>query len=204
MKPLKLGMTIGDYSGEIMDLKMKYASKLTRYYLNDINLNFGFPYTTGLGDWFAGLSYYRIAKISNFQRIALGLEANLIVSKITTEVQNTVPGLNLAKADTTYISYYIGPSALLWILSPDRRYFATYAGCAVAYEFNQNEIGFQPFLGTRVLLDFNKALKIELRYVSYDLDVVNYSFNLKGNAYRKLTNNEFHEFMVNIGFQVLF
>jgi hypothetical protein len=56
MKPMRLGMTIGDYSGEILDLKMKYASKLTRCYLNDINLNFGFPYTTGLGDWFVGLS----------------------------------------------------------------------------------------------------------------------------------------------------
>jgi hypothetical protein len=204
LKPLRLGMTFAEYSGEILDLRMKYSSRISQEFSNNMNLKFGFPYTMSLGDWSVGISYYRVLKISNFKRIALGVEGNIILSKVNSQVQNNVPGLNLVNSDTTYISYYLGPSALIWLLSPDRRYFATYAGFTVAYEFTQNEMGLQPFIGTRVLLDFNKALNLELRYVTYNLDVVNYAFNLYGNAYRKQTNKEYDELVLNIGIQVLF
>jgi hypothetical protein len=197
-------MTFSDYSGEIMDIKMKYATILTQDYSNYINLKLAFPFTSNLDDWYVGISYYRIVKIGKFKRIALGLDGSVIISTVSSQVQNTIPGLNLARADSSYISYFLGPSALIWLLSPERRYFATYAGCTFAYNFNQNNIGLQPFIGTRVVLDFNKALNLELRYIYYNLDVANYSFNLYGNANRTETSKEFDAFMINIGLQVLF
>ena len=203
LKPLKLGMKFGEYSGEIMDLKMKYSSRLMKKYSNDCNLKFAFPFISTQGDWFTGLSYYRLINISNFRRVALGIDANLAISTIKTNY-STFPGLGEARVDSSYLSFFIGPSVLLWLLDPDRRYFSTYAGCTFALNTNDNTFGIQPFLGTRVFLDFNKALSLEIRYVSYNLDVMHYTFNPYGNAYSYSMNEKFDELLVNIGVQVLF
>jgi hypothetical protein len=135
--------------------------------------------------------------------LALGLDASLIISTVTVKYP-TLPGLNDASSDSSYVSCFVGPSALIWLLKPDRRYFATYAGCTFTLHTEDNVLGVQPFVGTRVLLDFNKALSLELRYVSYDLDVVHYTFNPYGSAHRYSMNEKFDEFLVNIGIQVLF
>ncbi len=205
MKPLKVCMTFGEYKGNIMNLKLKYASRLARESYNEIGLQIGFPFTNNKHDWYMDFTYYRILNLTNFKRLAYGLDGNLIISTLTDRYK-TFPGLGLASTDNTYLSFLLGPSFRIWLLNPDRRYFATYAGCNLAFDFN-NEFKFkpQPFIGTRVMLDNNKALNLEIRYVSYNLDVVHYSFYAYGipDKYTE-KDKQFDELLTNIGLQILF
>jgi hypothetical protein len=204
LRPLRFGMTFSDYTGEIMDLKMKYASRLPGKISNNVNLKFAFPFTTSLGDWYVGLSYYRLLKISNFNRLAVGIDGSLIIKTISTTAVDPPTGFKFINFDSTYINYFAGPSLLCWILNPNRRYFATFAGATFAYNWTGDDFRLQPFLGTRVVLDFNKALTLEVRYIGYDCDVTNYRFNLYGNAYQEVTRQKYEELLINLGIQMLF
>jgi hypothetical protein len=203
MKPLNLAMTFAEYTGEPMQLKMKYTSRLSYLPINNLNLKLAFPFTTSANDWYVGLSYYRLINIADLKRLALGLDANMLVSTITVE-HPTFPGLELASSDSSYISGFIGPSIQIWLFKPDRRYFATYAGCTFALAVHDLQFVIQPYIGTRILLDFNKALSLELKYYSYEMDIVHYKFNEYGNADRYFITKTFNKFLVNIGVQVLF
>jgi hypothetical protein len=203
MKPLKLGMQVKEFNGEIMELKMKYTSKIPALPKNNLSLKLGFPFTTTENDWFIDLAYFRNLKIKNFNRLSVGLNANMILTTISVS-DSTFPGLDMAVKDSTYISGYIGPSFLIWLTSPNNRYFSTYMGLTTAISLNEKDISFQPFIGTRVFLDFNKAISIELRHVSYSLDAAHFNFNPYGNANREIQITEFKEFIVNLGIQVVF
>jgi hypothetical protein len=207
MKPLTLGMQVKEFGGEIMELKMKYTSKLPFIPKNDLSLKLGFPFTTSKNDWFIDLAYFRSLKINNFNRLSVGLDANMILTNVsnTVSVSDSIfPGKGVAVSDSSYISEFIGPSCLLWLTPPENRYFSTYMGLTAAFNINNHEFSFQPFIGTRVFLDLNKAISIELRHVSYNLDVVHYTFNPYGNAYRNMQLTDFNEYIFDIGIQVVF
>jgi len=206
MKPLTIGMPVKEFTGDIMQVKMKYTSKLPKLSSSGLSLKLGFPFTTSENDWFIDLAYYRSLKIKNFNRLSIGLNANMLLTTVTSKVSSdsTFPGLAVSEGDSSYISWFIGPSLLFWIFPPDNRYFSTYIGLTGAYSLNKKNFSLQPFIGTRVFLDFNKAISIELRHVSYDLDVVQHTFNPYGNAYRNSQLTEFKEYIVDIGIQIVF
>lgn len=203
MKTLKKSMRFSDYTGEIMRIKMKYASRLSEMPYNNLNLKIAFPFTTSDHDWFVDLSYYRVLNKTNLKRIAWGIDGNMYVSTISVSYP-TLPNLEPAKADSSYITGFLGPSLLFWILSPDRRRFSTYAGCTFSFQFNNPQFVFQPFIGTRYFLDINKAISLEFRYFEYDRDVTHYVFNSYGDATRYTESQHFIKFHINLGIQVVF
>ena len=52
----------------------------------------------------------------------------------------------------------------------------------------------------------NKAISLELRYISYSREIGNYNFNPLGlgNADRFFASRHYNEFFLNIGVQVVF
>jgi hypothetical protein len=202
MKPLSYGMVLSDYTGDIMDVKMKYDSKLPVRSYNCFNLKIAFPFMTSNADWFIDLAYYRTFTKKFFDRISIGLDANMILSPIS--ITDTTFLDNTGSFDTSYISGYIGPSMLFWLRRPENRYFSTYAGITAGIGLDDGAFFFQPFIGTRVFIDFNKAISIELRHASYDLDVVHYTFNPYGNAYRRKELEDFEDYLLDIGIHIVF
>lgn len=203
MKPLHTGMIFSEYSGELMHIKVKYASKLSEIPSNNFHLKLGFPFATSDHDWFVDISYYRLFNKTNLKRFAWGVDGNMYVSSVSVSYP-TLSGLDLAKVDSSYITGFLGPSLLFWILSPDRRRFSTYAGCTFAIQFNNPQLVFQPFIGTRYFMDMNKALSLEFRYSEYTRDITHYEFNPYGNAVSYIKSEHFIKFHVNLGIQVVF
>jgi len=202
MKPLSVGMVLADYSGDIMEVKMKYTSKLPVQTNNCLSLKLAFPFISSNSDWLIDLSYYRTLKIKNLNRISVGLDASLILSPVS--VSDTTFLNNTATFDTSYISGYVGPSILFWLIRPENRYFSTYAGLTAGIGLDDGDFFFQPFIGTRIFVDFNKSISIELRHVSYDLEIVRYTFNAYGNAYRSTTLENFQDYLLDVGIQIVF
>ncbi len=203
MKPFQKGMTFSEYSGEIMQVKMKYASKLPEMPANNLNLKLGFPFATSDHDWFVDISYYRALNKTNLKRIAWGIDGSMYISAVSVSYP-TLPNLEPARADSSYITGFIGPSALFWILSPDRRRFSTYAGCTFSVQLNNPQFVLHSFIGTRYFLDINKALSLEFRYSEYDRDVTHYVFNLYGDATHYTISEHFIKFHVSLGIQIVF
>ncbi len=203
MKPLHAGMIVNEYNGEVMQIKMKYTSKLPEMPSNNLNLKLAFPFTTSDHDWFVDISYYRALNKTNLKRIALGVDGNMYVSTISVSYP-TLPGLEPAASDSSYITGFVGPSVLFWILSPDRRRFSTYTGCTFSIQLNDPQFVLQPFIGTRYFLDINKALSFEFRYAEYDRYVTHYEFNPYGNASRYSVSEHFVKFHFNLGIQIVF
>lgn len=205
MKPLVMGMTFGEYKGDVMDLKMKYDRELPEVPVNNINLKLAFPFTSSYKEWYIGLSYYRLLQISHFKRIFLGLDGNITVLPFS-EKHETFPGLGTSTSDSSYITLFAGPSFQFWIIKPEIRKFSTYLGCVGALQFDNHQFVPIPFLGTRYFIDMNKALSLELRYLSFNRDVYEYTFNPLGlgNASRFSVSNHYNEFLLNLGIQVVF
>jgi len=203
MKPLHTGMIVNEYKGEVMQIKMKYTSKLPEMPSNNLNLKLAFPFITSDHDWFVDISYYRALNKTNLKRIAWGVDGNMYISTISVSYP-TLPGLEPAVSDSSYITGFAGPSVLFWILSPDRRRFSTYAGCTFSIQLNDPQFVLQPFLGTRYFLDINKALSFEFRYAEYDRDVTHYVFNPYGNASSYSVSEHFVKFHFNLGIQIVF
>jgi hypothetical protein len=197
-----VGFVFADYKGDIMKFRLKYADSIPNFGRNNINLKMGFPNITGK-DWFIGLSYYRQIKLGNFDRLAPGIESSIIVTDYKTTL-TTLPGKPEATVDSAYVTAFVGPSLLVWITRPDRRYFSTYAGSTWNFDLNMGKIVVEPFLGTRFFLDMNKSLNIEARYYSYHLNVKEYTFNEFGNAFRSDIEKVNAHFIINIGLQVNF
>ncbi len=205
MKPLHVGMKFKEYSGDVMDLKMKYQNRLPEIPLNDINLKLAFPFTSTGKDWSVGVSYYRTLKIKDFDRIALGLDANALISVV--EVSHpTFPGLKNSVSDSSYVTFFGGPAIQFWIIKPEVRKFSTYIGSAGTLQFDNKQFVAMPFIGTRFFLDMNKAFSLELRYISYNRNVIHYTFDPTGlgSAKRFSVPMHYNEFFVNFGIQVVF
>ncbi|MBA7552349.1 hypothetical protein ES705_44910 [subsurface metagenome] len=203
MKQLNTGMIFKEYKGEIMQLKMKYTSKLPVIPVNNLNLKLAFPFTSLDNDWYVNLTYYRLLNKTNLKRFAIGIDGNMYVSTISVS-HNTLNGLDPVSSDSSYITGFIGPSVLFWLISPDRRKFSTYVGCTFSVQLNKPQLVFQPFIGTRFFVDINKALSLEIRYASYDRDIVHYNFNYYGNAERYTVSKHFDIIHLNLGVQVVF
>jgi hypothetical protein len=202
MKPLAFGMVLSDYSGDIINVKMKYASKLSVQPNNCLNLKLTFPFLSIENNWFVDLAYYRMLKGKFLNRFSIGLDANLLLTPIS--VSHHTFGENTATFDTSYFTGTVGPSVLFWIVKPENRYFSTYAGLTAGIGLENGDFSVQPFLGTRVFIDFNKAISLELRQISYDIDVVHYTFNPYGNAFKSSVTEEFMDYLLSVGIQIIF
>jgi hypothetical protein len=203
METLTKSFSFSEYTGEVMQIKMKYASRLPEMPSNNLNLKLALPFATSDHDWFVDLSYYRVLNKTNLKRIAWGIDGNMYVSTISVSYP-TLSGLEPAESDSSYITGFLGPSLLFWVLSPDKRRFSTYVGCTFSYEFSKPQFVIQPFAGTRYFLDINKALSLEFRYFEYDRDVIHYVFNAYGNASRYKLSKHFVKFHINLGIQIVF
>jgi hypothetical protein len=203
MKPYSMRMKFSDYSGEVMHIKMKYAPKIPEMPVSNLNLKLAFPFATSDNDWFVAISYYRLLNAGNLKRVALGLDASMYVSTVNTTYP-TLPGLEPSTSDSSYITGFIGPSLLVWVISPDRRKFSTYAGCTFSIQLSETQFVIQPFIGTRYFLDINKAVNLEIRYSEYDRDVIHYEFNPYGNITKYAVSEHFVKFHVNLGVQIIF
>ena len=197
-----VGFVFADYKGDIMKFRLKYADSIPDFGRNNISLKMGFPNFTGK-DWFIGLAYYHQIKLGRFDRLAPGIESSIIVTDYSSTL-STLPGKQDAKVDSAYVTAFAGPSLLLWITRPDRRYFSTYAGSTLNIELSTGKFAAEPFLGTRFFLDMNKSLNIEARYYSYHLNVTEYTFNEFGNAFRTDMEKVNKHFVINIGLQINF
>ena len=117
---------------------------------------------------------------------------------------NTLPGLDKAVADSSYIQWFIGPSMLFWFVRPEKRVFSSYAGMTCAFNLNKLTFNLQPFIGTRFFLDMNKAISLELRYTEYKADITHYRFNPYGNAGKYSITDKLTKLNACLGVQVVF
>ncbi|MBN1951285.1 MAG: hypothetical protein JW801_08770 [Bacteroidales bacterium] len=201
MQSYTYGMKFQDYTGEIMEFRMKYESVLPAPPKSNINLKLGFPALSLSNDWYMGLSYYR--HVGNINRLAYGLDVNMYITNFTVPVE-TFEGLDPREADSSYINAFVGPSLLYYFIKPDTRWFSSYAGCT--FSMNLTELAFVPqlFLGSRIFLDLNKALGLEIRYTEFARTVTHYTFNPYGKAYSSEVSEVFTKLHATIGIQVVF
>ncbi len=203
-----LTFTCGEYDGTVLQIKMKYKTDLPKVYRHNLLLKVGLPVNKC---WMISLNYKQILNIGDFKRLGIGAETGMIMTQVEKEIP-TFPNLNsgadsadiITTTDTSYISSYISPDIFFWLTNPQNRKFATYIGLEIPYVLNQNKFYFHPYFGSRVYLDMNKALFAEIRYLSFDLDVVNYKFNPYGEATRNTINEPFHKLYFNVGLMVSF
>ena len=203
MKPYIYGMTFNEYQGEIMQMRMKYESRLPVIPMNDLNLKLGFPFMSAEQDWFVSLSYYRLVNREKLKRLAYGIDANMYITNITVSYP-TFDGLELAEADSSYINTFLGPSVLLWIRSPEHRVLSSYVGTTLSMDLNSTTFTPQFYLASRVFLDLNKAISLEIRYCEFDRVVTHYTFNAYGNAGKYGIFEKFTKIHATLGVQVVF
>lgn len=180
-KPLYYTLKFSEYDGTILKLKMKYADSIPDLGKNNFHLKFTNPFGNN-SRWFLNFSYYRNIKFNKFNRLYLGGEFSLNTKTMQVSIDGLPQYLNFISYDTSYMNYFIGPSALLSITKPERRYFSSYISLGFLYSSANNNFILQPSLGTKIFLDMQKSLTIELRYLNYDLKIKNYIFNYYGDA----------------------
>ena len=203
MKTYYKGMTINEYSGEIMNIRMRYESDLPVVPMNCFNFKLSFPLLSIDDDWFVGFSYYRLVNTQFLRRLAYGIDANMYITTVSV-THNTFRGLEPSVVDSSYINAFAGPSILFWLIPPEKRTFSTYMGSTLAFNFQNPSWIFQPFIGTRLFLDMNKALSIEIRYCEYKADVIHYIFNPYGSAFHYKVESTFQKLNINLGIQIVF
>ena len=192
-----------EYSGDIIPLKIRYDGLLPKLYHNNIALKLTFPLISEK-NWFAGFSYLYSLKLHKFNRLALGAEGSILIKNQVEEFP-TLNGLDNAKADTSYLIGFAGPTAVVWITNPLIRNYSVYLGSTYAYMFNSETFSFQPFIGGRFFVDLNKAISFDLRYLSYELDVVKYTFNPYGAAIRTIERESLkNQIMISVGLHIGF
>lgn len=194
---------LDEYSGQILNFKLSFDSYLPRIYRNNLSLKFTFPLLSE-SNWFVGFNYLYTLKLSTFNRLALGVEGAILMKDYQYSYQ-TFNGAEEAVVDTTYLIGFAGPTAVFWLTNPQFRKFSLYTGASYAYMFSNSTMNFQPFIGGRMFVDMNKAISFDVRYMSYDLDVVNYKFNEFGISERYIVTEEFSkELMISIGLHIGF
>lgn len=194
-------LKFSDYSGELIRYRMVYADTVPYLPDKNIGLKIAWPVTSN-ADWYLGLSCYRLAGIGNFKRLAVGADVSMVTSGQIVEYE-TLPGIE-KDFDSTYVTGFAGPSALLYLTKPYLRRFSTYIGCTFAFAFNNGEISYQPIAGTRFFLDMNKSISIEFRYLSYNFDKKKYRFNYLGQAESYYANKLDERLILNFGLQISF
>ncbi len=203
MISLAYTIRVDDYQGEITKIQMKYNRALPEVSQNYSALKLSFPFVSMHNDWFVSLSYHRLFNTTSLRRFGAGIDVNSYITIFTVE-HETLQGLGTATFDSSYISVFIGPSLMFWIIPPEKRYLSTYAGLALSWQFGKSVVIPQPYIGTRVFLDLNKSLSLELRYANYKDDIRYYTFNNYGNADSYVSSTTLEKLSLNFGIQVVF
>jgi len=180
-KPLYYSLKFSEYKGDIIKLKMKYSDSVPELGKNNIHLKFTNPFGNN-SRWFLNFSFYRNLKIKDFNKLYLGGEISVNSKTMKVTIDNLPQYLNFISYDTSYLNYFIGPSLLLFINKPERRYFSSYITLSMLYSSANNNFVVQPSAGTRIFLDMQKSITIEMRYLNYNIKVKNYIFNYYGDA----------------------
>lgn len=201
MKTYEHHMTFSEYQGEIMQFRLKYEALLPKVPSNNINLKLSFPFTSFDDSWFVGVSYYRT--VSNLKRLGYGIEADMYITNVSVS-HETFNELEPSIADSSYIKSFAGPSLLYWFIKPEQRYFSSYAGCTFSVDLSDPALVPQFFLGSRIFLDLDKAISLELRYADFEMDIRHYQFNPFGNARNYYENEKLLKLHATIGVQVVF
>lgn len=196
-----LSMQFKEYDGNILHYKLRYADTLAWFPKHNLNLQLAFPVWLD-NDWYVGLKYYYMFRLGNFRRLGLGIETALLISQLELEFP-TFQGAEMARIDSFYYTPYLGPTVLIWLTNPVARKFSSYCGNSFNVNLNNGNLSFQPFIGSRYFLDMNKSLGIELRYVSTQLDKVNYTFNPYGNAIPSTNTIIREKIVISIGMQII-
>ena len=186
-----------------MNMRMRYEYDLPVVPMNCFNFKLSFPLLSIDDDWFVGFSYYRLVNTQFLRRLAYGIDANMYITTVSV-THNTFRGLEPSVVDSSYINAFAGPSILLWLIPPEKRTFSTYIGSTLGYNFQNPSWILQPFIGTRLFLDMNKALSIEIRYCEYKADVIHYIFNPYGSAFHYKVESTFQKLNINLGIQIVF
>jgi hypothetical protein len=203
----KFSMLCSEYNGEIIECKLKYDVLLPRLNRSNVAIRIAPPI---FSNWMVSFDYRHTFKTKH-NKLSLGIDGSMLVSNVTTKHatfreingnQDTV--YRFSETDSSYLCTSISPSIVYQLNNPLRRNFGFYAGLAVPYCFQSKSFSIQPFAGSRFFLDLNKAFVIELRYISYNLNVAHYYFNPYGNAFRYTKNEMFKKLILNIGLQVFF
>ena len=195
-------LKFSDYSGDVLKFKMHYADSIPCLPNNNLALRISYPFGKNSG-WYFNLSFYHRLNKVNFSRFAGGLEFSSLTYKKSTAV-STLPGLEPAYFDSTYVSLFIGPSALFYISKPNTRLFSTYIGSSFSINLADKQFVFQPFAGTRFFMDLRKSISVEVRYINYSLDIRNYTFNYLGYAFPSTKSISVHKLLINAGIQINF
>jgi hypothetical protein len=93
---------------------------------------------------------------------------------------------------------------IYYFIRPERRFFSSYLGCTFSVNINEAEFAPQLFLGSRIFLDLNKAISLELRYSEFDREVLHYTFNPYGKAFSGMETDTFSKLHATLGIQVVF
>jgi hypothetical protein len=201
----EINMKVSEYDGSILPIKLVYSDYLPQFPEHNISLNYSPPIS---GVWSVGINYTHMLKFGEFKRLGLGFESKMLISEITSDIP-TFPNVTQTDSirgisDSTYTSGMFMPHLTFWLTKPERRFFSLYAGIGFPFTTPNNKFYFQPFMGGRFYLDINKALVAELKYVNYQLDVVEYKFNPYGDAFRSTNTQTYNRLMINFGLQISF
>lgn len=203
-----ISMTCSQYDGSIIPIRLKYTDQLPKLLQHNITLKLAFPF---FSYWNAGINYSYTLKIKNFNRLGIGFEGMMLISEYTTRHPTfrdvaSLPdtAYQMASFDTSYTSLFVGPQVFLWLSNPMKRSFAIYGGISTPFSISQSKIFFHPFIGSRFFIDYNKAVIVELKYLTYELDVTHYKFDPYGKATSNTINTTYNKFLINIGLQMCF
>ena len=193
-------LKFSDYSGDVLNFRLKYADTIPTLPGNNLGLKLSNPFG---GDWFVGLSYYGSIGGKFLNRLKPGFDVSMVTFNRSTPL-NTLPGVSKSKFDTVYTSYFMGPSLLFYLTKPSARIFSTYLGSTFGLNINGGDFVYQPFIGTRFFIDMRKSFNIDVRLLNYNLDIKEYTFRYNGNALSNTHEKKIMKVQFNIGLQINF
>lgn len=195
-------LKFADYSGDLLRFKLRYADTIPD--LPGNILCFKLTYPTGKNSgWFIGLSFYGNLNPACLNRVKPGIDITMS-SHRRSESLVTLPGASAESYDTIYTDFFIGPSVLFYITKPYIKRFSTYAGATFSFNLGSAQFVLQPFLGTRYFIDMRRSVNLDFRYISYHVNVSDYSFSFAGNAIESNQNIKVERILVNLGVQINF
>lgn len=204
----KKALRITDFDGQLYETKMIYANELLKFPTHNVSLKYSPPL---FNKWQVTFDYTYMPKFKTFRRLGIGLEGAILVTNASSDVIN-FPGTDkLADSlkssgvfDTTYNTFLITPHLTLWLTKPEKRKFSLYTGVKFPYTIPPHKIFIHPFIGSRFYLDINKALLLECSYASYDINMVDLTYQANGGHLRSSHTKRINGIMVSIGLQVSF
>ena len=196
------GLRFADYSGDLLKFRMKYTDTIPDLPSGNLCFKLGYP-VSKISGWYLGFSFYGGLRCDWLKRLKPGFELNMASYNRSQNI-STLPGTFKSDFDTIYTSFFVGPSFLLYLTRPDIRKFSTYLGSTFSLALSGGEFVIQPFAGMRFFLDMRKSLGLEIRYISYNQIVKNYTFSYNGNARNHNEEIRINRLLIGIGLQINF